>query len=59
MSAFDIAGAVVWTPMTALAFLALVSPGTNGPGKLLCLITLISFGLAAAFCWARLNGAIL
>lgn len=57
MSAFDIAGAIVWTPAAALFAVMLVNAGTNAQGKVFCLCALIAAGLGAVFCIARLFGA--
>lgn len=69
MSAFDIAGAVIWTPCSALlwlwAALAIRAAKLQGRsldgeemgGATVVIIVALPTGLAAVFCIARLLGA--
>jgi len=62
MSAFDVAGAVVWTPLAVLFWIGALTP-SNPPHppyserEYGCFIAAIFTTIAAIFCIARLNGA--
>lgn len=57
MSAWDIAGAVVWTLFLAFWIIALVNDKTNAGGKLVSLVGIVTCALLAIYCIARLFGA--
>jgi len=64
MSAFDIAGAVVWTPLAVLFWAYLLAPRgaggalDNGDEGFYFILSII-VTLASAFCIARMSGATL
>ena len=62
MSAFDLAGAVVWTPLCLLFFVGAVVPSRPprpryGEPEAGCFVTSVVLAFAAVFCIARLCGA--
>lgn len=57
MSAWDVAGAVVWTPLALLSWFALLNSETNAAGKVVCLPFVFGWTGLSVYCIARLCGA--
>jgi hypothetical protein len=64
MSAFDLAGVAVWTPLAVLFWLGALTPGRPphpryGERELGCFCIAVTLSLASAFCICRLFGGTL
>lgn len=57
MSAWDIAGAVVWTLLTIMFFNGAVEQKRDGENATATAIAMLVFMTAAVFCFARIFGA--